>query len=270
MSAALDAKPSFRMTEAERRLLARDGYVLRENVYSARECEEIAAQCEKLVADLAALKSQRGKITYGSYMFESHEEFHTSVKWEPNAPDLVMGIEPFAHLSPALEAAGLDPRLIDPCKEVCGADEIVLFTEKLNLKRAKEGGPIVLHQDYPYWESYAPMAARMATAIIFLDDATIENGCLEVAPGSHTVGKHKQRVDKDGFGNLEMDQQAFDVTRLIPLEVKAGAVVVFGAFLVHQSLPNRSNRDRRALLYTYQPAGYPHTRDYWKKAQKAG
>ena len=35
----------------------------------------------------------------------------------------------------------------------------------------------------------------------------------------------------------------------------------FGAFLVHRSLPNRSEVDRRALLYSYQPAGYPHVRD---------
>jgi ectoine hydroxylase-related dioxygenase (phytanoyl-CoA dioxygenase family) len=55
-----------------------------------------------------------------------------------------------------------------------------------------------------------------------------------------------------------MDPDHFDHRRLVPLEVKAGAVVWFGAFLVHRSLPNRSDADRRALLYSYQPAGYPH------------
>jgi hypothetical protein len=35
-------------------------------------------------------------------------------------------------------------------------------------------------------------------------------------------------------------------------------VAYFGAFLVHRSLPNRSSGDRRALLYSYQPAGHPH------------
>jgi ectoine hydroxylase len=264
MSAAIETKTSMRMTAEERRLLARDGYVLRNNVYSQRECEEIADVCEKLVTDLSALKSKRGKITYGSYMFESHDEFEATVKWEPFAPDLVQGLEPFAHLSPKMTEWALEPRLVDPCKDICGSDEVVLFTEKLNLKRAKKGGPIVLHQDYPYWESWAEVAARVATAMVFLDDSTIENGCLEVAPGSHTVGKHKQRIASDGFGSLEMDQSVFDMKRLIPLEVKAGAVVFFGAFLVHQSLPNKSDKDRRALLYSYQPAGYPHSREYFR------
>ena len=210
-------------------------------------------------------KVRRGKIVVGSYMFESHSEFETTVKWEPDTPDLVMGIEPFAHLNEPLRDWGLNSRLLDPCKHICGADDIILFTEKLNVKRARKGGPIVLHQDYPYWEGFAKTAARIATAMVFLDDATIENGCLEVAPGSHTVGKHKQRVNADGFGSLEMDAKAFDQSRLIPLEVKAGTVAYFGAFLVHRSLPNRSTVDRRALLYSYQPAGFPHSRDSWRK-----
>ena len=76
-------------------------------------------------------------------------------------------------------------------------------------------------------------------------------------PGSHTVGKHPQR-QADGFGALEMDPAQFDENRLIALEVPAGTVAFFGAFLVHRSLPNLSDRDRRALLYSYQPPGHPH------------
>ena len=135
-----------------------------------------------------------------------------------------------------------------------------MFTEKLNVKRARHGGPIVLHQDFPYWERMTPIAHRISTAMLFLDDATVENGCLEVAPGSHLVGK-RQRRSADGFGANEMDPDAFDMNRLKALEVKAGSVAYFGAFLVHRSLPNRSGVDRRALLYSYQPEGHPHGRD---------
>jgi ectoine hydroxylase len=58
-----------------------------------------------------------------------------------------------------------------------------------------------------------------------------------------------------------MDTSAFDMTRLIPLEVPAGSVAYFGSLLVHRSAPNRSDKDRRALLYSYQPAGEPHLRE---------
>ena len=41
----------------------------------------------------------------------------------------------------------------------------------------------------------------------------------------------------------------------------AGTVVFFGPFLVHRSEPNRSDRQRRGLLISYQPAGCRHIRD---------
>ena len=252
----LDKTRTFRFDADECAALECDGYVVRQGVFSREECAAIAQDCEDLLRDLEAGKRD-AKVVVGSYMFEALADEGTVIKWEPGAPDVVQGIEPFAHISGPLRAWGLDPRLLDPCKDVVGEDEVILFTEKLNVKRAKHGGPIVLHQDFPYWETMTPIAHRMATAMIFLDDATLENGCLEVAPGSHRVGKHTQRKTH-GFGALEMDTEIFDLDRLLPLEVPAGTVAYFGAFLVHRSLPNRSDGDRRALLYTYQPEGPPH------------
>lgn len=253
----LDTKMDFAMDAREREALDRDGVVVRKGVFSRAECARIAQDCENLVGELLAAKRDT-KAKVGSYMFEALMDLGTVVKWEPFAPDVVQGVEPFAHINKPLRDWGLDPRLVDPCKAVVGQDDIVLFTEKLNVKRAKEGGAIVLHQDFPYWENMTPIAHRVATAMIFLDDATLENGCLEVARGTHKVGKHAQRKNADGFGSLEMDPEVFDMSRLEPLEVPAGTVAFFGAFLVHRSLPNKSNGDRRALLYSYQPAGHPH------------
>jgi hypothetical protein len=266
MATLAETRAGYEMSSAERGTLERDGYVVRERVFSRAECDAIAAECEAMISSLESAKRRR-KLVVGSYMFERQNELETIVKWEPGAPDVVQGVEPFAHFWPALKDWALDARLTDPCKVISDADEVCLFTEKLNLKRARHGGPIVLHQDYPYWEDFAPAAARVSTAMVFLDDATIENGCLEVAPGTHTIGKWPQRKDDEGgFGSLEMDMSKFDMSRLIPLEVPAGTVAFFGAFLVHRSLPNTSGADRRALLYSYQPVGEQHSLDLlWRK-----
>lgn len=45
----------------------------------------------------------------------------------------------------------------------------------------------------------------------------------------------------------------------------AGSIVFFGALLVHKSDPNRSAKDRRALLYSYHPAGFTHARDHFHR-----
>ncbi len=250
---------SRRLNALEKADLDRGGFVLRRGVFDAAEILAIRNDCEQLISRL--LQERRStKHPAGSYMFELQRRLGTVVKWEPGSPDLVQGVEPFAHLSDALRAWANDPRLVDPCKDIVGADQIALFTEKLNLKRGHKGGPVVLHQDFPYWSDLTAVASQVATAMLFLDDATLENGCLEVAPGSHREGLQPRRAI-EGFGSLEMDPDRYDASRLVPLEVPAGTVAFFGPFLVHRSLPNRSGEDRRALLYSYQPAGHPHLRE---------
>lgn len=259
---------AFLMNAEERALLARDGYVVREAVFTPQETAEMAADCERLMAELVAMK-RAAKPKVGGYVFEYQEELEATVKWERDAPDQPRGVEPFAHLSQALNAWGHDPRLMDPCKEVCGAEEVALFTEKLNLKRARTGGYVQLHQDFPYWEVYGPQAARVATALVQLDDFTIENGCLQVTPGSHRHGKHAQRTHGAGLDKLEIDVETYDMASLVPVPAPAGSVIFFGGFLIHMSAPNHSDKDRRALLYSYQPAGFPHVRELNARFQEA-
>ncbi len=259
MSAMGDAR---RLDAAEQRALARDGYLVRRDVFSPAEVNDLCDACEDLVARLLA-GARRRRFDMGSSVFEVDPAAETVVKWEQDAPDVVLGIEPFAHLGGALEACARDPRFLEPMKDVVGADEVSLYTEKLSLKRPQDGGPITLHQDYPYWADVADDASRIATAVLMLDDSNLANGCLEVAPGSHRGGARPGK-DVAGFGSFEMDPGEFDESKLIPLELPAGSVVLFGAFLVHRSAPNRSDTQRRALLYSYQPAGMRHSREFVK------
>lgn len=247
---------THRLSETERRQLDDDGFVLRTSVFSATEVATITDACEALIARLVADR-QGSRIKVGSYVFDPDMLTEVTIKWEGDS-DVVHGIEPFAHMSPELEQWAYDPRFVQPMIDFVGDPEPTLFTEKLNLKRPYHGGPNPLHQDFPYWESFADDASRVATAMLFLDDSTIENGTLRVVPGSHKRGKWQTRTDSDPFGNLEIDLALDDDAAAVPLEVPAGSVVFFGAFLVHKSSPNTSGKDRRALLYSYQPAGFEH------------
>ncbi|HEY6598198.1 MAG TPA: phytanoyl-CoA dioxygenase family protein [Pseudomonadales bacterium] len=249
---------TLRLNAKEKAALDRDGFVCRNSAFDAAELVSIARSCEELIETLLEVH-RRPKVTAGAYVFEHLQELGTAVKWEKDSIDTVLGIEPFAHLSKSLDACARDARFFEPMRDILGTDVIDLFTEKLNVKRADVGGPIVVHQDYPYWVGVAEDAAQVATAILFLDDSTIENGCLEVVPGSHKNGEAPRKAI-DGFGANEMDESAFK-GKLVPLEVPAGSVVYFGSLLIHASAPNRTAGDRRALLYSYQPAGRRTLRD---------
>ncbi len=65
-----------------------------------------------------------------------------------------------------------------------------------------------------------------------------------------------------GYLVVEAAAEPRDLEELVRLELPAGSVVFLGSLLVHRSSPNRSESDRRALLYSYQPAGHRHAREY--------
>jgi hypothetical protein len=255
--------PAARLDAGEREQLETAGYVLRAGVFAPDEVAAIVEACEDLVADL--VRDREGhRLQAGSYVFDPDFTRDVIIKWEGDS-DVVHGIEPCAHLSPALHAWATDARFLVPMQDFTGDPRPELFTEKLNLKRSAHGGVNPLHQDYPYWVDVAEDPAQVATAMLFLDDATIDNACLRVVPGSHTSGVWDRRTDGSPFLGNEIDAGAYPGVESVPLECDAGAVVMFGSYLVHHSEPNRSARQRRALLFSYQPAGRAHMLESLRK-----
>jgi ectoine hydroxylase len=250
--AAGEARPHD-LTDDEWDRFEHAGYVVRTGVFGADEVAAMTEASEELVAMLVRDRVGQ-RLTAGSYVFEPDLLQSVIVKWEGDS-DVVHGIEPLAHLSPELDRWAHDDRLVGPMRAIVGDPEPMLFTEKLNLKRPRHGGPNPLHQDFPYWREPADDPARVATTIVYLDDSSVENGCTWVVPGSHRTGVWRARTDLGRFGANEIDALAYPDVDPVPVEVAAGSTVSFGSLLVHQSTPNTSDRDRRALLFRYQPAG---------------
>jgi hypothetical protein len=253
----------WRLTREEQADVERDGYLLRPGVFTRDETDAMARSCEYLIDQL--VRDREGnRVQMGSYVFDPDLLRGVTIKWEGDT-DVVHGIEPVVHLSPELHEWALDRRLVEPAKDFTGDDAPALFTEKLNLKRPRHGGANPLHQDYPYWEGVAGAIEHVVTAIVFLDDATLENGCLEVIPGSHRDGKWQTRTDGDYFASNEIDRTLAEAARAVPVPASAGDVLFFGPYLVHQSAPNTSDLPRRALLFSYQPPGHWHMLDFLRR-----
>jgi phytanoyl-CoA hydroxylase len=109
------------------------------------------------------------------------------------------------------------------------------------------------HQD----ERFIPTRDRsLVGAWIALDDATIENGCLWVMPGSHRDGVLHQTKPHGNPSEFDPTDEAFgfDDSEAVPVEVRAGDVVFFNGYLLHRSLKNRSTGTRRALVNHYMSA----------------
>ena len=204
------------LSAAERAQYERDGFVVRRGVFSEPELREMRDAGEEVIEQLVALRRGR-RVPAGSYTFELDPASIVMIKWEGDS-DVVHGIEPFAHFHPTFQRVADDPRFTEPARSILGVEAVGLFTEKLNYKRARRGGPVVLHQDYPYWVGQVDDLDRVMTSMLLLDDSTVANGCLHVAPGSHRDGLQPGK-DVADFGKFEIDPERFDTSRLVPVEL---------------------------------------------------
>jgi phytanoyl-CoA hydroxylase len=107
------------------------------------------------------------------------------------------------------------------------------------------GGEVGWHQDASFFDS-TPIS--VTTFWFALEDATLINGCLWVQPGGHR-GPLRERFERNGDA---VTMQKLDATpwpdrhSAVPLEVKAGTLVVFHGLLPHYSAANRSAHSRHA------------------------
>lgn len=87
---------------------------------------------------------------------------------------------------------------------------------------------------------------------IAVTDATEENGCLCIIPGSHREGLAPHCFEIP---------QKFRSSYVTPLPMKAGSVLFFHRLTKHASLPNQSDDIRFSFDLRYSPLGLPTGRD---------
>ena len=160
----------------------------------------------------------------------------------------------FPHkISPLMLDIARLPAVLDVLVEVIGPN-VKMMQSMLFIKSEGKPGQ-AWHQD----EAHIPTRDRSLTAVwIALDDATVENGCVWVIPGSHRSGVlHPVREQNDA--RFDCTQEAYDFgyreDDAVPVELLAGAALVFDGYLLHRSLPNTGSHGmRRALVNHYMSA----------------
>lgn len=107
------------------------------------------------------------------------------------------------------------------------------------------------HQD----EYYIPTRDRSLTGVwIAVDDASLENGCLWIIPGSNKAGYIMDRVPNNNAEYADVDTvdvSGFAKENIIPIEVKSGSVVFFNGYTLHSSLKNKTEDCFRTALVNH-------------------
>lgn len=156
-------------------------------------------------------------------------------------PDLILQrIENFVQFNEPLQKL-LRGKLEDVASELF-AETSILYKEKINYK-LPGGAGFEPHQDISAgWWMYNQ--SIHISALVTIDEATKENGCLEVVYGKHKLGK------------LAPDWKAIpeDVVKTLDwvmLPTKPGDCFFFDSYVPHRSGPNTTQKPRRVLYATY-------------------
>jgi ectoine hydroxylase-related dioxygenase (phytanoyl-CoA dioxygenase family) len=147
--------------------------------------------------------------------------------------------------SAAAEALSRHPALVVLCADLVGPD-VRLYWDQAVYKKTEKPRRVPWHQDngYTYVEPQEYLTVWLA-----LTDATLENGCPEVAPGCHRLGTLAHHyVDPRGWECLP------EGTPSVAAPVPAGGAVVFSSLTPHRTGPNTSHAVRKAYILQYCPS----------------
>jgi len=145
------------------------------------------------------------------------------------------------------------PSLVGPVADLVGPD-VIGWGAHFFCKLPGDGKRVDWHQDASYW----PLTpSGSVTVWLAIDDADLENGCMEVIAGSHRFGAIEYRASEASGGNV-LNQTVEDPERygeVVATPVRAGEFSIHNDLLLHGSAPNVSPRRRCGLTLRYCNAG---------------
>ncbi len=153
-----------------------------------------------------------------------------------------------------------NPDILNMVGQVLGPDFLLWGTTVFG-KPAGTGKEVPWHQDGEYWP-IRPLAT--CSVWIAIDDATPENGCLRVIPGSHKDRRVRGHTQNDGDHLalnqvLNADEYREEDARDVVLQ--AGQISLHDVYLVHGSRPNRSTKRRAGYVLRFMPTTSHFDRD---------
>ena len=143
-------------------------------------------------------------------------------------------------------------RMADTAAQLLGGP-VYHFQSKLTAKKPRVGGAWEWHQDYGYWYYNGCLRPDMLSVMIGLDRSTRENGCLQIATGSHRLGRIDHTPLSPTQNEVDPKRMPYILERC-PIEyceLDPGDALIFHCNAIHRSDANRSDQRRWTLLVCY-------------------
>lgn len=223
------------LTEEHKAAYDRDGYVLLPAVFNSREVAAMLSDVEggggRVAANTRGNEDTSGKKAKLAIWHELGDDIWASTSTHPGVVNTVRALM---------------------------GEEVAFFHGKVMLKEAGTGGAWEWHQDYGYWYNQGFAFPRMLSAFAALDQATVENGCLQVLKGSHRLGRLDHgKVGAQTGADPARIAQIETLFERVYVEMEPGSVLFFHSNLLHMSGPNLSAHHRRSFIICYNALANP-------------
>jgi phytanoyl-CoA hydroxylase len=154
----------------------------------------------------------------------------------------------FCQADERLAGLSAHPRLRALLDQLIGPESRMVQDMAL-LKPPFHGAEKPWHQDTAYFD-WTPLGGVIGVWIA-LDRATVENGCMQVIPGSHLQGPAQHYHVRD----CQIADGRVDVNGAVVVPLEPGGALFFSGLLHHGTPPNMSADRRRALQFHYAAKG---------------
>ena len=255
-----DAPGGGRITDDMVAAFREAGVMVLRNFVPRSECDRLRQRADELVAgfDPEAVKSvfsTTGNTQLDDrYFIDSGDKIRFFLEADAFGDDgrlrqaKAMSLNKMGHamhdLDPVFDAFSRTPELAEVARRIGFAEPAILQSMYI-FKPPRIGGEVVCHQDstYIYTEPESCVGFWFA-----LEDATLENGCMQFIPGEHKGPLRKRNRRKPGGGLVTetIDDTPWPEDRRVAAEAATGTLVVFDGRAPHLSAANRSDRSRHA------------------------
>ena len=141
-------------------------------------------------------------------------------------------------------------RILDYVQDLLG-ETLILRHSHFFAKLPGDGKRVSWHQDASYW----PLTpSKVVSAWLAIDDTDVENGAMQVIPGSHKnaqVAFEKSSKTENNVLNQTVHHPEKHGNDPVSLTLKAGQMSLHSDWILHGSEPNMSTRRRCGLAMRF-------------------
>ena len=175
-------------------------------------------------------------------------------------------------VSPEFAQVMHNPLITGAIRELMETQDIRLWHDQVISKPPGDNGHFACHHDFYFWPLDRP---SMITCWLALDEATPENGCMHVVPGSHRDPRY-QPITAELTGDLHLspaplgpgepgslynDIRTWMPEKTKPVVLKAGECMFHHCLNWHLTPHNSTNNQRRAFVTIFMPDGARYKHD---------